>query len=145
MARTGNDNAYNMNQSSWVPQLSAGQDEGGSILDLFNSNSAAQEKLPVEQGYSPAVQQGLKAGLQSQQAGGGLGGTLTSAGATAALAGAGPVGWGVMAGGLLLSAHEKKKQEEASREQAKIDAEMLRRNNLITLARDSANIKTQWV
>lgn len=107
-------------------------------MSLFNK----KEDIPSEGWDSLSTsskQEALKTGLQASQAGGGLGGALTGAGASAALAGAGPVGWGVMAGGLLLSAHEKKKQEEAAREQAKIQAEMTKRANLIQLARDSAN------
>ena len=106
------------------------------IVDLFNKTDP---EAPEATGYSPATQQAVATGLQAGQAGGGLGGMLTGAGASAALAGAGPVGWGVMAGGLLLSAHDKKKQEEAAREQARIQAEMNKRDTLIRLAVNSAN------
>ena len=144
-----------MAESSWVPQLKTeyGSGSTGSVLDIIGQNQKIPEELKMESDkaeYNAAIRDAAKTGLQSGQAGGGLGGTLTSAGtmlgigslgaATGTpLAAAGPVGWGVMAGGLLLSAHEKKKQEEAAREQAKIQAEMARRANLIQLARDSAS------
>ncbi len=137
--RTGNDNAYSTGES-WAPSLQSEYTQDPYIMSLFN-----KEETPAkanEGGWSgmsdSAKQQSLQTGLQAGQAGGGLGGALTGAGASAALAGAGPVGWGVMAGGLLLSAHEKKKQEEAAREQARVQAEMDKRSALIQLARDSA-------
>ena len=133
-----------MAQSQWIPPLDAqpGTGNAQSILDMMQSNNVEQTP-DVKEGWdgmsSSSKQEALKTGLQAGQAGGGLGGALTSAGASAALAGAGPVGWAVLAGGLLLSAHEKKTQEEAAREQARIQEEMTKRSNLIQLARDSAN------
>lgn len=143
-----------MAQSQWIPQLDSqpGTGNSQSIIDLLDQNKIEQtpDTAAETKQYQDTLKGAAQSGLQAGQAGGGLGGTLTSAGASlgigslgaaegTALAGAGPVGWGIMAGGLLLSAHEKKKQEEAAREQAKIQAEMTKRANLIQLARDSDN------
>ena len=132
-----------MAESQWIPQLSSQPNTGNSksIIDLLEQNKI--EQTPDNSGWSgmsdASKQNSIQAGLQAGQASGGLGGMLTAGGANAALMGAGPVGWGVMAGGLLLSAHEKKKQEEAAREQGRIQAEMLKRDNLMKLALSSAN------
>lgn len=142
-----------MAQSQWIPQLETqpGTGNAKSIIDLLDQNKIEQTPDTAEEKkqYADTLKSSLQGGLQAGQAGGGLGGTLTGIGSGlgigslgaaegTALAGAGPVGWGIMAGGLLLSAHEKKKQEEAAREQARVQAEMDKRSALIQLARDSA-------
>jgi hypothetical protein len=150
MASGGNSNAYNMNQQSWVPLFNSEYTQPEYIMDQFSKPSIQEVDDGGQKEYNDVLKQSVQTGLQSGQAGGGVGGTLTGAGASLGigslgaaagtpLAAAGPVGWGIMAGGLLLSAHEKKKQEEAARDQANINNEITRRNNLIALARDAAN------
>jgi hypothetical protein len=152
----------NQASSQWIPQLNAGQVESGnsgSIMDLFANNeiedTGEQSKLD-DASYNTELGTALKTGLQSAQAGGGTGGALTSAGSSLAigslgaaagtpLAAAGPWGLGAAGIGMLISANDKKKQEEAKREDDRIKAEMLKRNNLIALARDSANSTAKWI
>jgi hypothetical protein len=111
-----------------------------SIMDLFEKKPDAN---PVDGSDSfsdrEIKRESMRAANSSAQAGGGLGGMLTSGGMQAGLMGAGPVGWGVMGGGLLLSAIENNKKEKAAAEQTAINNEMNRRNNLMSLAKDSAN------
>jgi len=139
--------------SPWVPDLSPASGNSGSIISLMENNKVEDTGTPER---NKAIGTALQSGLQSAQAGGGLGGTLTGVGSSLGigalgaaagtpLAAAGPVGWGIMAGGMLLSAAEKKKQEQAAREQAAIAAEMRKRDSLMKIAMDSANSNESWV
>lgn len=111
------------------------------IIDLFNQDK--MQNLPLNEREQSQkdnmINSSIRSGQSSAAAGGGLGGMMTSGGLTAGLMGAGPVGWGVMGGGMVLSAIEKKKAEEAAREQAKIDNEMNARKQKIAIAMNSAN------
>lgn len=79
-------------------------------------------------GIANAVSQGGKAG--------GIGGMLMSGGLQAGLMGAGPAGWAVAGGGLLLSQIEEAQKRKAEHEQALIQAKAQRDQNVLAQLRD---------
>lgn len=125
--------------AQYAPDLQLGTNDNQYIIDMFKNrqeDSSIQES--PEFSKKEQIRESLGAAKSSAAAGGGLGGMLTSGGLTAGMMGAGPVGWGVMGAGLVLSAIEKKRAEEAAREQQSIENEMAKRQNLITLAREAS-------
>ena len=125
-------------QPGYAPQLQLGTNDNQMIMDLFRNKQDQSSSDIGDFSKKEITREAMKSGSAAGAAGGGLGGMLTSGGLSAGLMGAGPVGWGVMGGGMLISAIEQKKAEKAAAEKAKIDAEMQKRNNLITLAREAA-------
>lgn len=79
-------------------------------------------------GMSSANKMGaINAGMSTP---GGIGDKLMSGGSTAALMGAGPAGWGVAAGGLVLSLIEAEQRKKAEEEAQRVAAENQKTENM---------------
>jgi hypothetical protein len=103
---------------------------------------ASQKAPEAAAAYTPG-QLAAKGATQAMNAGGTMGQTATSAGlmmglgsigagAGTAAAAAGPVGWGVAAGGLALSAYEQSQKAEAMNEQARVQEAQQRKADVQT-------------
>lgn len=110
------------------PDFSKSADQNirpGSALDSIAS-TPAQGAAPAAGGgdfMASAGGQAASKAFAQGNAGGGLGAGLMGAGTTAALMGAGPAGWGVAAGGLVLSQIEANQKAQQAQEQERVRQE----------------------
>lgn len=100
-------------QSSIIDELSAAR-------PTQSSESASMSKEDKQNIARGAIQGGKS----------GLGGALIGGGTSAILAGAGPAGWAALGAGALISELQSQKEAEAMQEQANIQAEVDRRQNV---------------
>jgi hypothetical protein len=116
-----------------TPMMSAGK----------GLEEASQNTPNATAGTYTLGQLAAKGATQAMNAGGTMGQTATSAGlmmglgsigagAGTAAAAAGPVGWGVAAGGLALSAYEQSQKAEAMNEQARVQEAQQRKADVQT-------------
>ena len=99
-----------------------------SILDDLSSAKSGGPDTQTQSLSKDDKQNIARGAIQGGKSG--IGGMLLGGGTSAILAGAGPAGWAALGAGALISELESQKEAEAMQEQANIQAETDRRQNV---------------
>ena len=102
----------------------------GNLLDILGAANAANDTTDTESWStmpSSDKRAAINAGMSTP---GGIGEKLMSGGTSAALMGAGPVGWGVAGGGLVLSLIEAEQKKKAEAEAQRVANENQKTENM---------------
>ena len=126
-------NTFNENAQDWLKRTNQ-----TSIIDELSSDKSAQSSESPsmskddKQNIARGAIQGGKSGIAGALMGGGMAAGIGAIGAEAgsAAAAAGPWGWAALGAGALISELESQKEAEALQEQANIQAETDRRQNV---------------